>query len=73
MVLEARWGCVRSGIRAAFERGRAAEPFVPVYWERYFDLPLEEVRARLGIRPWTPQDRAATRPWALQGPRVLAA
>lgn len=73
MVLEARWGCLRSGLAEAYRRGRDAAPLLPVYWERHLEKPLVEVRRTLGIVPWSDADRAATAPWRLQGPRRAAA
>lgn len=73
MVLEARWGCFLSGMREAYRRGANAAPLMTVYWERHLHKPLEEVRRTLGIEPWTDEDRAATAPWRLRGPRPHAA
>jgi ubiquinone biosynthesis protein COQ4 len=68
MVLEARFGLLRSGLLAAYQRGRDARPLLTVYWERHFEDSLESVRARYGIRPWTATDVEASRPWRLAGP-----
>ena len=68
MLLEARFGALRTGLLAAYRRGRAAEPLLPVYWERYFEEPLDSVRARYGIRAWSRADHDATRPFRLVGP-----
>jgi ubiquinone biosynthesis protein COQ4 len=68
MVLEARWGCVRSGVLAAYRRGKAASPLLPVYWERLYDQPLDQVRAELGVVPWSAMDVEATAPWRWRGP-----
>lgn len=68
MALEARFWALRRGLRAAFLRGRAASPLLPVYWERHFEEPLAEVRARHGIRPWTARDVEASGRWRWAGP-----
>ncbi len=68
MVLEARWGCVRTGVLAAYRRGKAAAPLLPVYWERHYDKPLDQVRAMFNIVPWSADDVEATRPWRWRGP-----
>lgn len=34
-----------------WRRGRKAQPLFPVYWEQLWELPLDEVRARLGVEP----------------------
>ena len=47
---EARWKLItRFAIRDAVRAGRAAKPLVPIYWERYWDEPIDSVRARLGV------------------------
>ena len=63
MVLEARWACIRTGVRRAYERGRHAAPLLAVYWERYWETPVEELRQMLRIEPWSAQDHAACEPW----------
>jgi ubiquinone biosynthesis protein Coq4 len=35
----------------AYRAGRDAEPLMPVYWEDYWERPLDEVRDRFRIRP----------------------
>jgi ubiquinone biosynthesis protein COQ4 len=70
MVLEARWGALTYGLREAHARGRRAQPLIPVYWEREWETPVGELRARLGIEPWTAADRAACQPWAGQAARA---
>ena len=54
MVLERRWGALRHALLEAYRLGRAAEPLLPVYWERLWERPIDEVRTRYGIRPCTP-------------------
>ena len=54
MVLERRWGALRHALLEAYHIGRAAEPLLLVYWERLWDVPITEVRARYRIRPCTP-------------------
>lgn len=51
MVLERRWKTLRHGVRAAFDRGVRAKPLLAAYWERYWERPLDEVRAHFGIEP----------------------
>ena len=71
MLLEARFGLLRSGLWAAFQRGRQASPLLTVYWERHFEESLESVRERYGIRPWTPRDKQASEPWRWAGPLAV--
>jgi ubiquinone biosynthesis protein COQ4 len=51
MVLERRWGCLRRDLRRAYRIGERAEPLLAVYWERYFERPIDEVRARFNVEP----------------------
>lgn len=51
LVGERRWGALRFALREAYEHGRDAEPLLPVYWEKRWDEPLADVRARYRIRP----------------------
>jgi ubiquinone biosynthesis protein COQ4 len=51
MVLERRWGALRHSALEAYRAGRDAVPLLGVYWEKRWDQPLDEVRARLGVRP----------------------
>jgi len=51
MVLEARWGTLRSGMLEAWRSGRDAAPLLPVYWERHWPDSMAEVRTRLGLSP----------------------
>ena len=64
MVLEARWGALRYGLREAYARGRRAAPLIPVYWEREWETPVDALRERLGLQPWSDADIAACGPWA---------
>jgi len=73
MLLEARFGCLLSGMTEAYARGKAAKPLIGVRWENYWELPLDDVRAEFDILPWSDDDRAATKPWRFKGPRRLAA
>ncbi|MEQ9324603.1 MAG: Coq4 family protein [Polyangiaceae bacterium] len=50
---EARWGALRHALREAYEHGRDAAPLLPVYWERYWEEPLDDVRRRYGVKPCT--------------------
>lgn len=51
---ERRWGVLRHALREAYEHGRDAAPLLPVYWERQWERPLDEVRAAYRVRPCTP-------------------
>lgn len=51
LVLERRWGAMRHSLREAFRAGRNAEPLMPAYWERMWERPLDEIRARYRVRP----------------------
>lgn len=54
IVLEARWETLRGGLLRAYRSGRDAEPLLPVYWERYWEEPMEAARERLGVRACPP-------------------
>ncbi len=62
LVLERRWWALRHGLLKSHRRGRQAAPLLAVYWERYLDEPLSDVRERLNIQPWTASDRASSAP-----------
>jgi ubiquinone biosynthesis protein COQ4 len=49
IVLERRWGALRHSALEAYRAGRDATPLLGVYWERMWDHPLDEVRARHGL------------------------
>ena len=51
LVLEKRWDALRRSTLEAYHAGRDAAPLLPVYWEDQWDEPLEEVRARYGVKP----------------------
>ena len=53
IVGEKRWGALRYALREAYEHGRDAMPLLPIFWERHWDEPLDDVRARYGIRACT--------------------
>jgi ubiquinone biosynthesis protein COQ4 len=55
LVLEARWRALRHALWEAYANGRAAAPLLPVYWERMWEVPLEQVRSDYNIRPCTPE------------------
>jgi ubiquinone biosynthesis protein COQ4 len=55
MVLEARWRALRHALAEAYRNGRDAEPLLPVYWERMWALPLDEVRRQYRVRPCSPE------------------
>ncbi len=53
---EGRWALLSRGLRRALRAGRRASPLLPVYWERYWEVPVVELRRRLGIEAaehWT--------------------
>jgi ubiquinone biosynthesis protein COQ4 len=51
IVLEQRWGAMRHSMMEAYRAGRDASPLLPVYWEDYWERPLEEIRARYNVHP----------------------
>jgi ubiquinone biosynthesis protein COQ4 len=51
IVLEQRWGAMRHSMMEAYRAGRDAAPLLPVYWEDYWERPLEEIRARYNVHP----------------------
>jgi ubiquinone biosynthesis protein COQ4 len=51
IVLEQRWTALRHSTLEAYHAGRDAAPLMPVYWEDLWEAPLDEVRARYGVRP----------------------
>jgi ubiquinone biosynthesis protein COQ4 len=55
IVLERRWGALRKGMFEAYQLGRDAAPLLPVYWEKLWERPIDEVRARYQLRPCTRQ------------------
>ncbi len=50
---EGRWGALRHALGEAYRHGRDAAPLLPVYWERHWDKPLNQVRADYRLRPCT--------------------
>jgi ubiquinone biosynthesis protein COQ4 len=54
LIGEGRWRALRHALFEAYENGRDAAPLLPVYWERQWERPLDEVRASYRIRPCTP-------------------
>jgi ubiquinone biosynthesis protein COQ4 len=53
IVLERRWGALRHALEEAYRIGREAEPLLPVYWEKMWSTPIEDVRTRYGVRTCT--------------------
>lgn len=51
LVLERRWGALRHSMREAYEKGRDAAPLLGVYWEDFWEEPLDSVRAAYGVVP----------------------
>ncbi len=54
VVLEGRWAVLRRGLYEAYAHGREADPLLAVYWEKMWERPLDEVRARYNIKQCTP-------------------
>jgi ubiquinone biosynthesis protein Coq4 len=40
---------VRHGLLESYQHGRDAKPLLPVYWERYWEEPMDDVRRRFGV------------------------
>jgi ubiquinone biosynthesis protein COQ4 len=53
ILLERRWQALRRGLAEAWRSGRGALPLLPVYWEKLWGDPLEEVRARYRVTACT--------------------
>ena len=51
LLLERRWGALRHSLLEAYRIGAAARPLLAVIWEDQWEQPLDEVRARYGVRP----------------------
>ncbi|MFN0252458.1 MAG: Coq4 family protein [Kofleriaceae bacterium] len=51
LVLERRWGALRHSMLEAYRAGRDAAPLLAVYWEDYWEEPLDTVRAAFGVVP----------------------
>ncbi|MGE3765251.1 MAG: Coq4 family protein [Kofleriaceae bacterium] len=51
LVLERRWGALRHSMLEAYRAGRDAAPLLAVYWEDYWEEPLDTVRAAYGVAP----------------------
>lgn len=51
LVFERRWQAVRHSALEAYRAGRDAAPLLGVYWEDLWERPLDEVRAKFGIKP----------------------
>jgi ubiquinone biosynthesis protein Coq4 len=54
IVLEQRWQALSRGLVEAYRIGRDAAPLLPVYWERLWTEPIDQVRRRYQVRPCTP-------------------
>jgi ubiquinone biosynthesis protein COQ4 len=54
IVLERRWLALRRGLVEAYHIGRDAASLLPVYWERLWAEPIDQVRERYHLRPCTP-------------------
>ena len=70
IVLEQRWAALRHSTLEAYHAGRDAAPLMPVYWEDLWEVPLDEVRARYGVRTL---DRARFAPGPHAGDQRRAA
>ena len=55
VVFERRWAVLQKGLYEAYAHGRDAAPLLPVYWEKQWSRPIDEVRARYGLRPCSPE------------------
>ncbi|MEE8581932.1 MAG: Coq4 family protein [Myxococcota bacterium] len=53
IVLEARWAALRHALWEAYRHGRQAKPLLPVYWERHWEEPIDQIREELGVLPCT--------------------
>lgn len=53
IVFERRWLALRRGLAEAYYIGKEAAPLLPVYWERMWEEPIDQVRRRHGLRPCT--------------------
>ena len=53
IVGEGRTAVLRHALGEALRAGRRAAPLLPVYWERHWEAPLEQLRTRLGVVPAT--------------------
>jgi len=51
LVLERRWNALRYSALEAYRDGRDAAPLLPVYWEKLWDRPLDDVRRAYNIEP----------------------
>lgn len=51
IVLARRWDTLRHSTLEAYRAGRAAAPLLGVYWEDYWEEPLDSVRAAYGVVP----------------------
>jgi ubiquinone biosynthesis protein Coq4 len=47
------------GVVKGYEMGKRAKPFFGVHWDELWDVPLDEVRRRLGVEALS-EDEAAT-------------
>ncbi len=50
IVAERRWGALRHSLREAYQVGRDAAPLIEAVWEDQWQEPIEQVRARYGVR-----------------------
>ena len=50
LVLEARFAALRSGLYEAYAVGRDAQPLLPVYWERRWEMPMADICAAYDLR-----------------------
>jgi ubiquinone biosynthesis protein COQ4 len=58
-IFERRWSILFRNTPEAFRRGRVASSLLCVYWERHWEEPLADLRARLGVRPLLVLDERA--------------
>ena len=51
LVLEKRWAALRHSALEAYRAGRDAAPLLGVYWEDFWEDPIEDVRASYKVHP----------------------
>ena len=50
MLFEFRWRTLGKGMTEAYRCGSECQPLLGVYWEQYFEEPIDGLRERFGIR-----------------------
>ncbi len=49
ILFEGRVDVLRHGLLESYQHGRDAKPLLPVYWERYWEEPMDDVRRGFGV------------------------